>query len=119
VPEYQITYWREIPSLVVVRAGDDVTKAALSPRFQEAIDEAAMRLGDVSSDDYLAGWTRSGWTPADGTTAAVADEVVAGLEARWTPEAVAAYLDTVAAEPTQSDVDASASSADTAPGRSA
>jgi hypothetical protein len=119
VPEYQITYWREIPSLVVVRAGDDVTKAALSPRFQEAIDEAAMRLGDVSSDDYLAGWTRSEWTAADGTTAAVADEVVAGLEARWTPEAVAAYLDTVTAQPARADADAAAFPADTGPGRSA
>jgi hypothetical protein len=95
VPEYQITYWRDIPSLVVVRAGDEVTKAPLSQRFQEAIDDAAMRLGDISSDDYLAGWRRGDWTPADGTTASVADEVVARLEAEWSAEAVTAYLDTV------------------------
>jgi hypothetical protein len=90
--EYQITYWRELPSLVVVRDGSDVTKSPLSPRFQEAIDEAAMRVGDVSSDAYLAGWERGGWTPAPGTTAAVADEVVARLEAEWTPQRVASFL---------------------------
>jgi Virulence factor len=91
--EYQITYWRELPSLVVVRAGDDVTKSPLAPRFQEAIDEAAMRLGDVSSDAYLAGWVRGNWTPAEGATAAIADEVVSRLEAEWTPERVTSFLD--------------------------
>jgi hypothetical protein len=25
--EYQVTYWRELPSLVVAREGDQVTKA--------------------------------------------------------------------------------------------
>jgi Virulence factor len=95
--EYQITYWRELPSLVVVRDGDDVTKSPLSPRFQEAIDEAAMRLGDVSSDAYLAGWVRGEWTPAEGSTAEVADEVVSGLEAEWAPERVTSFLDALQA----------------------
>jgi cvfA/B/C family virulence factor len=94
--EYQITYWRELPSLVVVRDGDDVTKSPLAPRFQEAIDEAAMRLGDVSSDAYLAGWVRGNWTPTEGATAAIADELVARLEAEWTPERVASFLDGLA-----------------------
>ena len=40
-----MTYWRDLPSLVVAREGDTVTKTQLAPRFQEAIDEAAMRLG--------------------------------------------------------------------------
>jgi hypothetical protein len=93
MPEYQITYWRDIPSLVVARDGDDVTKSPLYPRFQEAIDDAAMRLGDVSSDDYLDGWRRSDWAAADGTLASVADDVVARLEAEWTSETVQAYLD--------------------------
>ena len=53
-----MTCWRDLPSLVVARDGEQVTKAPLAPRFQEAIDEAAMRLGDTGSDDYLAGWTR-------------------------------------------------------------
>ena len=36
--------------------GDETVKSELAPRFQEAIDEAAMRLGDTGADDYLAGW---------------------------------------------------------------
>ena len=75
VTEYQVTYWRDLPSLVVARDGDDVTKAPLAPRFQEAIDEAAMRLGESGSEDYLAGWTRGDWTPVDGSTAEVADRI--------------------------------------------
>lgn len=91
--EYQVTYWRELPSLVVARAGDQVTKSPLAQRFQAAIDEAAMRLGDVGSDDYLAGWRREDWTAAEGDPAEVVDRVVAALEEAWPPPAVAEYLD--------------------------
>jgi hypothetical protein len=91
--EYQLTCWRDIPSLVVARAGDSTVKTPLAARFQEAIDEAAMRLGETSSDAYLEGWVRSDWTPADGTPAEVTDRVVADLEAAWTAARLAAYLD--------------------------
>jgi hypothetical protein len=93
--EYQVTSWRDLPSLVVARQGEHVTKSPLAPRFQEAIDEAAMRLGDTGSDDYLAGWTRSPWTEADGSTTEVADRVVAELEEQWTDERIADYLATL------------------------
>jgi hypothetical protein len=93
VSEYQVTYWRDVPSMVAAREGDAVTKAQLAPRFQEAIDEAAMRLGATGSDAYLEGWTRTDWTSADGSGAEVCDRVVADLEAQWTPERLATYLD--------------------------
>jgi hypothetical protein len=99
VVEYQVTSWRDLPSLVVVRDGDNVTKSLLSPRFQEAIDEAAMRLDEASSDDYLAGWTRSEWTPASGSLTEVCDRVVADLEVRWPAERLAQYLDALAPRP--------------------
>ena len=88
-----MTYWRDLPSLVVARDGDDVTKAPLAPRFQEAIDEAAMRLGESGSEDYLAGWTRGDWTTVDGSTAEVADRIVAALEERWSEQTLADYLE--------------------------
>jgi hypothetical protein len=90
--EYQITYWRDLPSLVVAREADSVTKSPLPPRFQEAIDEAAMRLGETGSDAYLAGWRRSDWTTVDTSPADAADAAVADLEAQWTPESIARYL---------------------------
>jgi hypothetical protein len=95
VTEYQVTYWRDLPSLVVVRDGDHVTKSSLAPRFQEAIDEAAMRLGDTGSDAYLAGWRRADWAPDDGSVAQVADRVVAALEEQWPKDKVEAYLDSL------------------------
>ena len=91
--DFQVTSWRDLPSLVVARDGELVTKAPLAPRFQEAIDEAAMRLGESSSDAYLAGWTRSDWSPADGSPHDVCDRVVAELEEQWPAERLAAYLD--------------------------
>ena len=93
--EFQVTYWRDLPSLVVVREGEQVTKSQLAPRFQEAIDEAAMRLGDTGAADYLMGWTRGDWTPAEGSTSDVADRVVAGLEDDWPAERLSGYLDSL------------------------
>ena len=90
--EYQITSWRDIPSMVAARDGDETTKIQLAPRFQEAIDEAAMRLGEVGSDDYLAGWTRSEWSTADGDHTHLAGVVVEQLEDEWTPERIRDYL---------------------------
>jgi hypothetical protein len=93
--EYQVTSWRDLPSLVVARDGDEVVKSPLAGRFQEAIDEAAMRLGDTGSDAYLAGWVRGEWTPHVGGPAEVADAVVAELEAAWPTDRLAEYLDSL------------------------
>ena len=91
--EYEVTRWRELPSMVTARAGDETAKVQLAPRFQEAIDEAAMRLGDTGSTDYLEGWERSGWTSADGSPAEVLARVAADLDAQWPSQRIADYLD--------------------------
>jgi hypothetical protein len=91
--EYQVTRWRDLPSMLVVRADEETVKSELAPRFQEAIDEAAMRLGDTGADDYLAGWERSPWTEADGTPSEVLDRVAADLDAEWPADRIAGYLD--------------------------
>ena len=91
--DYQVTRWRELPSMVTARSGDETAKVQLAPRFQEAIDEAAMRLGDTGATDYLEGWDRSPWTEADGSPAEVLDRVAAGLDREWPAERIAAYLD--------------------------
>ena len=91
--EYQVTLWRELPSMVAARTDDEAVKAQLPPRFQEAIDEAAMRLGDTGADDYLAGWGRSPWTAATGSPAEVLDRIIAELDSEWPASRVARYLD--------------------------
>jgi hypothetical protein len=93
VTEYQVTSWRDIPSMVAAREGDDVVKVPLAQRFQEAIDEAAMRLGDVDADSYLTGWVRSDWTEHAGSPADAAAEVSAELEESWDDARLTAYLD--------------------------
>jgi hypothetical protein len=94
VTEYQVTYWRDLPSMVTARDGDAaVIKSQLAQRFQDAIDEAAMRLGETDADAYLAGWTRGEWTPADGGGPEVCDRVVAELEEQWPAQRVTEYLD--------------------------
>ena len=90
--EYQVTRWRELPSMVAAKAGDELVKSELASRLQEAIDEAAMRLGDTGAEDYLAGWERTPWTTADGTPVEVLDRLTSELEAEWPAERIAEYL---------------------------
>ena len=88
-----MTRWRELPSMVAARAGDETVKAELAARFQEAIDEAAMRLGDTGSDEYLSGWRRSDWAADEAEPPAVLDRVTAALDSAWPDDRVKDYLD--------------------------
>ncbi len=90
---FQVTSWRDLPALVVARDGAEQAKVPLPPRFAEAIDEAAMRVGATGAEEYLAGWRRDAWTDAEGSPADVATAVARRLEAEWPSERVAAYLD--------------------------
>ncbi|HLE14866.1 MAG TPA: virulence factor [Anaerolineales bacterium] len=63
---YQIVYWRDIPAQVRVRSGSQRAARSLDPRFQEAIDEAAMQARTTSSDDYLEDWRTTEWQEQGG-----------------------------------------------------
>jgi hypothetical protein len=76
-----ITYWRDIPSQVTVKAGRKAEKKMLSDRFQEAIDMAAMRSGAAETDDYLAEWRRSEPAEVGDDLAAEAEAAASQLEA--------------------------------------
>jgi hypothetical protein len=91
--EYQITYWRDFPSMVVVREGDETVKVSLANRFQEAIDEAAMRVGAADADAYLDGWIRSDWMPATGDATEVAERISSELENKLDAAALQEMLD--------------------------
>ena len=53
-----VVYWRDIPSQVIVKKGRNREKVLLNPRFQGAIDRAAMRARKHDSDAYMAEWKR-------------------------------------------------------------
>lgn len=93
--EIQVTRWRDLPSLVVAREGESVVKVPLSSRLQEAIDEAAMRLGAIDSTAYLEGWGRGDWEDVEGEPADVARELAETLEAQWSDAALRDYLDAI------------------------
>ena len=58
-----IMYWRDIPAQVIAKAGRANARRELSPRFQEAIDAAAMECGAHGTDDYLEGWRKGAPEP--------------------------------------------------------
>ena len=78
--EYQILYWRTIPSMVVARGDGREAQARLPQRYQDAIDEAAMAADASDGDAYLEGWT---WGPSqerEGTPEEVLPGILAELE---------------------------------------
>jgi 5-methyltetrahydrofolate--homocysteine methyltransferase len=92
--EYQITYWRDIPSMVTAREGRrNTAKAELPPRFQVAIDEAAMRLKLVGTDEYMEEWRRGEWQERDGAPDEVARAVIAELESAFSAARIREILD--------------------------
>lgn len=91
--EYQITYWRDIPSMVAARTSRrNRHRVELPARFQVAIDEAAMRAGATDSDEYLDGWVRSDWQEQEGDPQEVAQAVAARLEADYPPRRIRQML---------------------------
>lgn len=74
MPELTVIWWRDIPAQVVAKAGRTSARAELGPRFQEAIDGAAMRAGLIGTDAYLAEWRRESRECGDDLEAEVAEE---------------------------------------------
>ena len=81
-----IISWRDIPAQVIVKLGRETAKIQLTPRFQEAVDRAAMRAGKGSSDAYLADWKRSTPRAVSGDLVAAAEAEAQRLEAQYTDE---------------------------------
>lgn len=81
-----ITFWRDIPSAVSVRAGRKEEKRMLADRFQEAIDMAAMRGGASDTDAYLADWRRADPVAVGEDLAVEADRAKAEIEQAYDKE---------------------------------
>ena len=74
MPELTVIWWRDIPAQVTAKEGRTRAARELPPRFQEAIDAAAMRAGLIGSDEYLEEWRREPRACGDDLEAEVARE---------------------------------------------
>ena len=79
--------------MVVARGGDQVIKVMLPTRFQEAIDEAAMRMGEIDADAYTSGWARDPWVQATELPQTLADRIAEELETKFSVEYLQTILD--------------------------
>ena len=79
--------WRDIPAQVVAEKGRgrkrEQAKIELDRRLALAIDEAAMRDGADSTDDYLADWRRGAPVECSDELEAEARRVAERLEAEF------------------------------------
>ena len=91
-----VLYWRDIPAQVVAERGRgrkrEQAKIELHKRFALAIDEAAMRDGADSTDDYLAEWRRGEARECSEDLQAEADNLAAAIEADYPRERLAALV---------------------------
>jgi hypothetical protein len=87
-----ITYWRDIPSAIAVRAGRKEEKRMLADRFQEAIDMAAMRGGASDTDAYLADWRRADPITVGDDLASEADKAKTEIEQTYDKERLKALI---------------------------
>jgi len=81
-----VTFWRDIPSAISVKAGRKEEKRMLADRFQEAIDMAAMRGGASDTDSYLADWRRAEPIAVGEDLAIEVEKAKADLETRYTQD---------------------------------
>lgn len=83
--ELTVIRWRDIPAQVVVKRGRESARRELSPRFQVAIDRAAMYAGLFGTDEYLNEWARDSRSCGDDLEAE-AEAEAKRLEAEFSPE---------------------------------
>ena len=74
MPELTVIWWRHIPAQVTAKEGRTRAARELAPRFQEAIDAAAMRAGPIGTDAYLEEWRREPRSCGDDLESEVAQE---------------------------------------------
>lgn len=79
--------------MVVASDEQGTVKALFSPRFQEAIDEVAMRLNYIASDNYLAAWTQGPWLESDQSASETTERITLEIENDFNEEKLSALVD--------------------------
>jgi len=96
-----VIWWRDIPAQVVAKDRREAHKVVLHPRFQVAIDKAAMRAGKGTANEYIEEWRRDG-RPCGDDLPAEATAEAARLEAHYTKEVLARLVAAGGLDPTRS-----------------
>lgn len=86
-----IIMWRDMPAQVVAKKGRVTHKIELAPRFQQAIDRAAMRAGSIGSDEYLEDWRRESRPCGDDLETEAASEA-ARIDAQFPLDVLNEYV---------------------------
>ncbi len=98
-----VIYWRDIPAQVVAEEGRGRSrtqaKIEMPNRFALAIDEAAMRGGADSTDDYLSEWRKAEAVACGDDLNAAAEEWVAKLDHEYDKTKLAALVANGGANP--------------------
>ena len=89
-----IVYWRDIPAQVIVGKGRRATKIQLSERFEQAIDRAAMKSNQSSTDDYLSEWRKAEPFKVTGDPETIAREQAENLETEYDKEKLILLVNT-------------------------
>ena len=92
--------WRDIPAQVTAKAGRETAKRVLHPRFQVAIDKAAMKAGRRTASEYIEDWRRE-TRPCDDDLEAEVVAEAARVEAEYTKERLAALVEAGGVDPTR------------------
>jgi hypothetical protein len=83
---YQVMFWKHIPSQVKAWNGTTEVKRMMPDRFQVAIDAFAMKDGSTNMDAYLDGWHWGQIEESDGPPDEVLATVIEELD-RGNPRA--------------------------------
>jgi F0F1-type ATP synthase membrane subunit b/b' len=84
-------WWRDIPMQVIARDRRQAHKVVLHPRFQVAVDKAAMKAGKKSASDYIDEMRRDARECGDDIEAE-ANAEAARLEAAYTKDVLAGLI---------------------------
>lgn len=79
--QYQVLFWKHIPSQVMAWEGESHAKRMLPDYFQAAIDAYAMKEGSTDMDSYLDGWRWGDAQEWEGTPEEVLAKVIDQLTA--------------------------------------
>jgi len=79
--QFQVMFWKHIPSQVMAWEGEAKVKRMMPDHFQAAIDAYAMKDGSTDMDAYLEGWRRGAIEERAGTPEEVLNAVIEELTA--------------------------------------